>query len=65
MPEEWTGELLCKMHNNRVTRKDIADEIGCSKAYITMLLNGTKTSATAKERLNAATDAVIKRKRGE
>lgn len=62
MPEKWTGELLCKMHNNRISRADIAHEIGCSKAYISMLLNGTKKSPTAKDRLNAAADAIIKRK---
>lgn len=62
MPEKWTGELLCKMHNNRISRADIAKEMGCSKAYISMLLNGAKKSPTAKDRLNAAADAIIKRK---
>lgn len=59
MPEKWTGELLCKMHNNRITRKDLADELSCSKAYITMLLNGSKSSPTAEERLNNAVDSII------
>lgn len=65
MPEKWTGELLCKMHNNRITRADIASEIGCSKAYVTMLLNGTKKSPTAEARLNSAVDAIIARKVNE
>lgn len=59
MPEYWTGELLCKMHNNGITRAALAEEIGCSKAYITMLLNGTKTTPGAAERLNAAADKLI------
>lgn len=61
MPEKWTGELLCKMHNNCISRADIANELGCSKAYVTMLLNGAKKSPTAEARLNAAVDAIIER----
>lgn len=62
MPEKWTGELLCKMHNNCISRADLANELGCTKAYISMLLNGRKKSPTAESRLNAAVDAIIQRK---
>ena len=28
MPEKWTGDLIGRMHNARVTRQDIATELG-------------------------------------
>ena len=53
MPEKWTGDLIGRMHNARVTRQDIATELGVSKAYVCMLLNGQRTSPTAKKRFTA------------
>lgn len=63
MPEKWTGDLIGRMHNARVTRQDIATELGVSKAYVCMLLNGQRTSPTAKKRLNDAFEAVKKAKK--
>lgn len=59
MPEKWTGDLVGRMHNAQVKRVDIAKEMGVSKAYVTMLLNGQKKSPTAEKRLNDAFKAVL------
>lgn len=62
MPEEWTGELIGKMHNANVTYDDLANELGCGKAYISMLLNGKRNPKGAKERLCSAFEQVIKKR---
>lgn len=64
MPEKWTGELLGRMHNARVTRNDLAKELGVGKSYVSMLLNSRRTPADAQERLEAAVDSILAR-RGE
>lgn len=62
MPEEWTGELVGKMHNANVTYDDLANEMECGKAYISMLLNGKRNPRGAKERLFSAFERVIEKR---
>lgn len=62
MLEIWTGNLIGAMHNAKITRKDIADELGVSKAYVTMILNGARNPPKARERLEAAFETVKERK---
>lgn len=64
MKDLWTGELVGKMHVAEVTLDDLAKEVGFSKAYVSMILNGIKKPAGARERLEAAFDAITQ-KRGE
>lgn len=59
MPEEWTGELVGKMHNKKVTLQDLATELGCTKSYVSMILNCGRRPAGCRERLEKAFDAVV------
>lgn len=59
-PEEWTGDLLGRMHNAGVTRQQLCDRLGLSKAYVSMLFNGSKYNATAQQRLEAAFEEILK-----
>lgn len=42
MPEKWTGRLIGRMHNERITYEQLANEMGVNKAYISMILNGKR-----------------------
>ena len=59
MPEKWTGNLIGRMHNEEVTYEDIANELGVTKAYVSMILNSRRTPADAKTRLEEAFQAVL------
>ena len=59
MPEEWTGHLIGKMHNNRITADSLAKKLGVSKAYISMILNGTRKPAGAREALEGAVSELL------
>lgn len=59
MPEKWTGELIGKMHNNRITNDDLAAKMGVTKSYISMILNGSRNPKGAQERMEEAVDAII------
>lgn len=65
MPEKWTGELIGKMHNARITYDELAAEMGVTKSYISMILNGTRNPDGAQQRLEAAFDAVVAREKEE
>ena len=63
MPEVWTGELIGKMHNAKVTYDDLAAEMGVTKSYISMILNGTRKPDGIRQRMETAfADIVAKRK---
>ena len=60
MPDKWTGELLGRMHNERVTRKELAKQLGVGSAYVTMVLNGNRNPPNAEQRFFDAFTAVLK-----
>lgn len=60
MPEKWTGRLIGKMHNERVTFEELAKELGVTKSYISMLLNGKRKPKDAQKRMEAALGAILK-----
>ena len=62
MPEKWTGDLIGRMHNAKVMRIELAEEIGCNKSYISMILNGYRHPKDAEAKLNAAFDAIMARR---
>ena len=62
MPEKWTGDLVGRMHNARVTYDEMAAELGVSKPYISMILTGARKPEGIKERMEAALDKIMHRK---
>lgn len=65
MREKWTGDLIGRMHNERVTYDDLAEVLGCTKSYISMVLNGHRSPENARERMNDAFSAVLERRKME
>lgn len=62
MPAQWTGDMVGKMHNNRITMTQVAEKLGVTKAYVCMVLNGHRNPKGAEQRFMAALDALIKEK---
>ena len=60
---KWTGVLVGKMHNEQVSNIELANELGFTVEYVSMVLNGKKTPANAKERFNRAFVAIIERRK--
>lgn len=63
MPDAWTGVLVGKMHNKGVTYDELAEQLGVSKGYISMVLNGARRPADARQRFNDAFNAIVEGKR--
>lgn len=62
MPEKWTGKLIGDMHNNGIKAVELANEMGCTKAYVSMVLNGRKSPKGGKERFIGAYKAILERR---
>lgn len=62
MPEKWTGRLIGKMHNEKITYDDLAKALGITKEYVGMILNGKRKPNGIRKRMEEAVDAIIKRR---
>ncbi len=62
MPAQWTGDVVGKMHNNKITMAQLGEKLGVGKAYVCAILNGRRSPKGAEQRFNAALDALIKEK---
>ena len=63
MPEKWTGRLIGRMHNECITYEELAKELGVSKPYVSMILNGTRKPDGIKDRMEAAFFSILERKK--
>lgn len=65
VPEKWTGRLVGKMHNARITFTELACEMGVTKSYISMILNGKRKPEGIQKRMEAALDAIQQKRSAE
>lgn len=63
MPEKWTGRLIGEMHNQNITYADLASELGVTKSYISMILNGARKPSGIRERMETAVSEIVKRRK--
>ena len=64
MPNDWTGRIVGLLHTHRITQVELASELGLTAQYISMVLNGKKTSKGIDERMEVAIQAIIARRNG-
>ena len=66
MPEMWTGKIIAQLHVNGITQRQLAEEMGLTEQYVSMLLNSVvKPAASAEERMNAAISAILAKRKGK
>mgnify|MGYP000226231782 FL=1 len=56
MPQEWTANVVARMHLAKVTTKRLAEESGYTPEYVSMVLNGHRDTESAKATILAALD---------
>ena len=59
MPAQWTAELIGEMHLNGVTKRQLAEQLGMTPEYISMVLNGHREPNGAEERFRTAVQEII------
>ena len=65
MREKWTGVLIGKMHNENITFEDLAEELGVTKGYVSMILNGRRKPPEAKKKLQEAYESIRAKREAE
>lgn len=58
MPEVWTSEIIAELHLHRIKKKELADAIGWTPEYISMILNGQRNPAGAYEKMMKAIEKI-------
>ena len=59
---EWTGRIVGLLHTHRITQAELAAELGLTAQYVSMVLNGKKSSKGIDERMEAAIQAINERR---
>jgi DNA transposition AAA+ family ATPase len=62
MLAQWIGDFVGRMHCHRVTITQIAQEMGVTREYLSMILNGHREPLGIEERMNNALDSIIEKK---
>ena len=65
MLAQWIGDFVGKMHRNKVTITQMAQELGVTREYLSMILNGHREPTGISKRLNNALDSVIEKRKTE
>ena len=65
MNEKWTGNLVGRMHNEKVSLQAMADEMGVTKSYVSMILNGLRKPKDIKHRMETAFSAIVEKRNNE
>jgi plasmid maintenance system antidote protein VapI len=62
MLAQWIGDFVGRMHRNRVTITELAQEMDVTREYLSMILNGHREPNGIAIRMNDALDGVIEKK---
>lgn len=62
MAEEWTGRIVALLHTHRIRQAELAEELGVSAQYVSMVLNGKKNPKGIQERMENAIQAIVDRR---
>lgn len=59
LPKNWTGDLVGLMHVHKISKKQLADHIGVTREYVSLVLNGHREPKGAEEQFKTAVDEII------
>lgn len=59
MPAQWTGDLVGQMHKHKISKSQLAEHMGLSREYVSMVLNGHRDPAGAEQKFRTALAELI------
>lgn len=62
MPAQWTADVVGKMHLLRISNRQIAEQMGVTPEYVSMVLNGHREPEGAEGRFKEALDRLVEKK---
>lgn len=64
MLAQWIGDLVGRMHLHRITITQLGQEMGVTREYLSMVLNGHREPGGIEQRMNEALDNLIEKQKG-
>lgn len=58
MLEEWTADVVGRMHRAKITGLQLAERAGITNAYLSTVLNGHKGTDETKQRIIVALESL-------
>lgn len=65
MRPEWTGEVIGKLHVHGLSIKELAESMGYTHEYLSVILNGKREPAGIQEKVEDAVARLINDKNKE
>ena len=59
MLAQWTADLVGQMHKHKISKTQLADHMGVTREYVSMVLNGHRDPVGAEQRFRTALDELI------
>lgn len=59
MLAQWIADLVGEMHKFKITKSRLAEELGVTREYVSMVLNGHREPAGAEERFQRAVAEIV------
>lgn len=59
MLAQWIADLVGKMHKFKISKKRLAEELGVTPEYVSMVLNGHREPAKAEGKFTDAVENII------
>lgn len=63
MPEPWTGRLIGRMHNHNITMQELAERMGVTRAYVSLLLNSKRNPPGIREKMESTVAEMIEERK--
>lgn len=63
MPEEWTGNVIGIMHNNRITYQQLADKLNWHVKYLSAVMNSKRNPPDAERKVRHALTELLEETR--
>lgn len=61
----WTGKIVSLLHVHNITQKELAEELGVTHNYVSMLLNGKMETPGIEQRMKDGINNIIERRASE
>ena len=62
MPQKWTGKVVGYMHVKGISFQELAEELGWTKSYISMILGSKRNPPEAETKIRQAISNIEKRR---
>lgn len=59
MPAQWTSNLVGQMHKHKISKTQLAERLGITREYVSMVLNGHRAPTGAEEKFRTAVEEII------